>query len=141
MRSTVIRTAMLAATAALVPVLAACGGGGSSKPKVPTDAVAVVDSTPILKTDFDHLLGIALASYKAQSQPVPKAGTADYQSLRQRAMLVLLQRVALAQEAKKEGIKADPKQVATKLAQAKQQAGGDAAWQKSLKTASATEAD
>jgi parvulin-like peptidyl-prolyl isomerase len=142
MRSRFTRPAMLAVTALLVPALAACGGGGGSKKvKVPSDAVAVVDSTPILKTDFDHLLGIALASYKAQSQTPPKVGTADYESLKQRAMLVLLQRIALAQEAKKEGVKADPKEVATKLAQAKQQAGGDAAWQKSLKTAAATEAD
>jgi len=137
MRSNFIRVTVLSLAAALA--LAACGS--ASKPSVPSDAVALVGKTPILKTDFDHLMGIALATFKAQSQPAPKPGTAEYEALRKRAMLVLLQRIALADEATKEGVKADPKQVASKLAAAKTQAGGAKGWSDALKKSGAVEAD
>ena len=97
------RLLSLLAVPATLLVAAGCGGGGSSKPeapKVPADAVALVDGTPILKKDFDHVIAIGLASYTARQQPAPKAGTAEFETLKQQALGFLFQRLIITNEAK-----------------------------------------
>ena len=92
------RLPFLLLTLALVALLAACGGGGSTQ--VPADAIAQVGSTPITKASFNSLLSVACARYKAQGQPCPKVGTPTYSSLRDSAVNFLVQQEELAQEAK-----------------------------------------
>ena len=59
------RPILLVAALGTASVLVACGGssGGekTTKADVPADSVALVDGTPILKKDFDHLITIGLA--------------------------------------------------------------------------------
>src|SRR5438874_13193641 len=97
------RLPFLLLTLALVALLAACGGGGSTQ--VPADAIAQVGSTPITKASFNSLLSVACARYKAQGQPCPKVGTPTYSSLRDSAVNFLVQQQELQEEADKLGVK------------------------------------
>ncbi len=139
------RPILLLAALGTASVLAACGGssGGDSSTQadVPADSVALVDGKPILKKDFDHLVTIGLASFKARQQEAPKAGTQEYELLKQQAIQILFQRAIIRTEAAKQGVKIDQAKVAEELKNLKTQAGDDAAWQKQLKDAGATEAD
>jgi foldase protein PrsA len=103
---------------ALVAVLAACGGGGGSG-SVPNDAVATVDSTPVLKTSFNSLMAVACARYKAQGQACPKVGTPTYTQLRDQAVTFLVQQDELEQEAKKLGVTVTQKDVDNQIEQIK----------------------
>jgi len=107
---------LLAAVAALA---AGCGGGGSQS--VPADSVAVVGSTPISKSDFNGLIAVALARYKAQGQAAPKPGTAPYTQLQDQAVTYLVQEQELQQEAQKMGVSVSQKDIDNRVAQIKQQ--------------------
>src|SRR5215472_12620431 len=95
---------------ALVAVLAACGGGGGGG-DVPSDSVAKVGSTPITKADFNGLMAVAFARYKAQGQPVPKVGTPTYTQVRDQAVTFLVQEDELQQEADKLGVSVSQKDI------------------------------
>ncbi|HZS31562.1 MAG TPA: peptidylprolyl isomerase [Gaiellaceae bacterium] len=97
------RLLLMLLLAAAVAALAACGGGGSQS--VPSNAIAVVDSTSITKTQFDDLMAQAQAQAKAQKQPVPKVGSADYTTLRDHVVGYLVQVTELEQQAAKLGVK------------------------------------
>jgi foldase protein PrsA len=86
---------------ALALLLAGCGGGGD----VPEGAVAVVDGTPISRSELDTLLAQAKKSYKASKQEFPKVGTPEYQDLQQQYVAFLVQKVELEKEAEKLGVK------------------------------------
>lgn len=110
-----------AAVAALV--LAGCGGGSQS---VPADAVAVVDGTEIPKAQFDQIMAQARKSYEQQEREWPKAGTAEFQTLRGQAVQFLVQRAQFENEAEDLGVEVTDKQVDDRLKQIKQQYfGGD----------------
>ncbi len=137
-----LRLALLALV--VTTLFAACGGDDATKAPavtVPADAVAVVDGKTILKADYDHLIAIGLASFKARQQPEPKVGTQEYEALKQQAMQILFQRLIITTEAEKQGVKVDAKKVDEELTKLKEQAGDDAAWKKQLADAGATEAD
>jgi parvulin-like peptidyl-prolyl isomerase len=87
---------------AAVAALAACGGGSNA---VPSDAIAVVDSTPITKTQFDDLMSQAQAQAKAQGQTPAKIGTPQYAALQQHVVGYLVQVTELQQQAAKLGVK------------------------------------
>src|SRR5215475_2986013 len=139
------RPLLLLAAIGTASVLVACGGssGGSStsKASVPADSVAVVDGKPILKKDFDHLIAIGLASFKARQQAAPKPGTQEYELLKQQAIQILFQRQIIRAEAAKQGVKVDDAKVQEELTNLKTQAGSAAAFQKQLTDSGATEQD
>ena len=111
------RLPFLLLTLALVALLAACGGGGSTQ--VPADAIVQVGSTPITKASFNSLLSVACARYKAQGQPCPKVGTPTYASLRDSAVTFLVQQAELQQEADKLGVPVTQKDVEQQVEQIK----------------------
>ena len=119
---------------ALVLALVAAGCGGGSD-KVPDDAVAVVDGQTVAKSDFNALLDQARKSYKNQKRDFPKAGSQEYQTLKNQAVQFLVQRVEFEQQAKDLDIEVTDKQVDARLAQIKKQYfGGDAKkYEKQLK--------
>ena len=119
---------------ALVLALAAAGCGGGSD-KVPDDAVAVVDGQTVSKSEFNALLDQARKSYKNQKREFPKAGSQEYQTLKNQAVQFLVQRVEFEQQAKDLDIEVTEKQVDARLAQIKKQYfGGDAKkYEKQLK--------
>ena len=103
--------------------LAGCGGGDD---KVPTDAVAVVDGQEIAKTDYDALISQAKKSYKNQKRDFPKAGSQEFQTLKNQAVQFLVQREQFEQEADNLDVNITDKQVDARLAQIqKQYFGGD----------------
>ncbi len=118
--------------------LAGCGGGDDT---VPTDAVAVVDGQQIAKTDYDALISQAKKSYKNQKRDFPKAGSQEFQTLKNQAVQFLVQREQFEQEAKDLDVSITDKQVDARLAQIqKQYFGGDKTkYEKQLKAQGLTE--
>ena len=143
----------------LVPALAAgCGSSGDSKgdsgstaaakaasrcTKVPAGSVASVNCANITKAEFDHLLGVGVLQLKANGQPVPKAGSAEYEQLRERVLKYLVQRTEIQLEAKKRKLAVDQTKVAADLASYQKQCckGKPAEYQKYLKKTGLTDAD
>ena len=128
--------------AALVAVLAGCGGGGGSSSNVPSDAVAQVGGQTITQEQFNQLLDQAKRSYQSQKRPFPKAGTPEYQTLKNQAIAYLVQRAEFASEATKLKVKVTDKQVEQRLNQIKKQyfGGSESRYKKQLKQQGLTEA-
>lgn len=123
---------LLILLAAVLAVGAAgCGGGGGTVPK---DAVAVVDGEAVPTADFDTLLAQAKKSYQSQKRAFPKAGTEEYQTLKNQAVAFLVQRVEFEQNAKDLELEVTDKQVDERLAQIKKQyfAGDEKKYAKQL---------
>ena len=106
-------------------VLAGCSLGGGDD-KVPADAVAVVDGEEVAKSDYDALLAQAKKSYKNQKRDFPKAGSQEFQTLKNQAVQFLVQREQFEQEAAALDVEITDKQVDARLDQIrKQYFGGD----------------
>jgi len=125
--------------AALVAVLAGCGGGGGS---VPGDAVAQVNGQQITQAQFTQLLAQAKKSYQSQNKKWPAAGTAEYDTLKTQAVAYLVQRSEFQQEADKLGVKVSDADVDKRLKQIKKQYFGnsESRYQKQLKQQGLTDA-
>jgi parvulin-like peptidyl-prolyl isomerase len=109
------RVVSLALPLTIVAVLAAgCGGGGGSS-SVPNDSIAKVGSTPITKANFNALMNVAFARYKAQGQSAPKVGTPAYTQLRDQAVTFLVQEEELTQEGDKLGVSVSQKDIDARL--------------------------
>ena len=119
--------------------LAGCGGGND---KVPADAVAVVDGTKIARSDYNQIVAQAKKSYKNQKREFPKAGSQEFQTLKNQVVQFLVQREQFEQEAAALDVKITEKQVDARLAQIqKQYFGGDKKkFEKQLKDQGLTEA-
>jgi foldase protein PrsA len=126
--------------AAIGAVLAGCGGGGSGS--VSGNSVASVDGTSITQSQFDALMAQAKRSYTTQKRAFPKAGTTEYQTLKNQAVQYLVQRVEFDQQAKKLGVNVTDKDVANRLATIKKQYFGNSEkrYQQQLKQQGLTEA-
>jgi parvulin-like peptidyl-prolyl isomerase len=120
----IFRLALLLCTLfALTVGLAGCGGGDED---VPADAVAVVDGEEIAKSDYDALIAQAKKSYANQKREFPKAGSQEFQTLRNQAVQFLIQREQFEQEAEDMDVEVTDKQVNARLEQIqKQYFGGD----------------
>src|SRR6186997_777750 len=120
-------------------VLAGCGGGDD---KVPADAVAVVDGTEVTRADYNQIVAQAKKSYKNQKREFPKAGSQEFQTLKNQVVQFLVQREQFEQQAAALDVKITDKQVDARLAQIqKQYFGGDKKkFEKQLKDQGLTEA-
>lgn len=118
--------------ALVVLVAAGCGGGSD---EVPADAVAVVDGEEIAKSDYDALIAQAKKSYENQKREFPKAGSQEFQTLRNQAVQFLVQREQFEQQAEALDVEVTDEQVDARLEQIqKQYFGGDKAkYEKQLK--------
>ena len=93
---------------------------------MPADAVAVVDGEEVAKSDYDALLAQAKKSYMNQKREFPKAGSQEYQTLKNQAVQFLVQREQFEQEAEALDVEITEKQVDARLEQIqKQYFGGD----------------
>ncbi|HUH15519.1 MAG TPA: peptidylprolyl isomerase [Gaiellaceae bacterium] len=120
---TISRLALFVCALTLVLGLAACGSGSD---EVPADAVAVVDGETIAKSDYDALIAQAKKSYTNQKREFPKAGSKEFQTLRDQAVQFLVQREQFEQEAADLDVEITEKQVDDRLEQIrKQYFGGD----------------
>jgi parvulin-like peptidyl-prolyl isomerase len=132
---------LCALTLASAFALAGCSLGGGDD-KVPADAVAVVDGEEIAKSDYDAVISQAKKSYKTQKREFPKAGSAEFQTLKNQVVQFLVQREQFEQEAAALDVKITDKQVDARLEQIqKQYFGGDKKkFEKQLKDQGLTEA-
>ena len=132
------RSLMLAAAALAVLTVVAAGCGDTDE--VPTDAVAVVDGTPISKSTLDELLTRTKKTYSAQKRQFPKAGTSEYQALQTQAVAFLVQRAEYAREADKLGVKVTDAQIQQKVDGVKKQyfGGNEKKFEAGLKAQSYT---
>jgi parvulin-like peptidyl-prolyl isomerase len=126
----------------LVLALAACGGGGKSSTKLASDDIAVVGAQHVKQPLFTDLMAQAKASYKAQGQAWPKAGTAGYQTIRSEAVTLLVQSAERQEKATALGITVTDKQVAARLVALKKQyfGGSETKYKAQLKTQGLTDA-
>jgi foldase protein PrsA len=126
----------LALVLSLGLVVSACGGSETEESaptteavaseNVPADAVALVGDEKIPKASYDALIEQAKKSYEAQDREFPKAGTAEYEALKNQAVQYLVQRAQFEQEAKEMGITITDADVDNKLEELKEQYfGGD----------------
>ena len=125
----------------LTLVFAGCSFGGGDD-KVPADAVAVVDGTEIKRVDYDQIVAQAKRSYKNQKREFPKAGSQEFQTLKNQVVQFLVQREQFEQQADALDVEITEKQVDARLAQIqKQYFGGDKKkFEKQLKDQGLTEA-
>lgn len=110
----------------VVALAAGCGGGDSSSTadpaiEVPADAVAVVAGTAITRAEFQKLMDRAKAAYDDQGKEFPKAGTTEYESLKNDAVKLLVNQVEFAREAEALGITVTDEEVTKRLGELKQQ--------------------
>ena len=91
---------------------------------VPSDAVAVVDGTPVTKAELDGLLARAKATYKTQKRAFPKAGTSEYQSLQTQAVAFLVQRAEYDNRAEELKLTVTDKEIDARIDQVKKQSFG-----------------
>jgi parvulin-like peptidyl-prolyl isomerase len=115
---------------ALVLGLAAagCGGDGggdgdAAKPDVavPVNAIAVVDGQAIPKAEFDTTLKQVQASYEQQDREFPKAGTPEYQALKENVVRYLVERVAFRNAAGELGVEVTEADIDKRLEEVKKQ--------------------
>ncbi|HEY8103453.1 MAG TPA: peptidylprolyl isomerase [Gaiellaceae bacterium] len=134
-----MKTSRLILLCALVSIVVA--GCGSGSDDVPSDAVAVVDGQEIAKSDYELLIAQARTSYKNQKREFPKAGSQEFQTLKNQAVQFLIQREQFEQEADGLDVEITDKQVDARLAQIqKQYFGGDKKkYEKQLKDQGLTE--
>ena len=119
-------TAFLAC--AFVLAVAACGGDDEAKTAedVPADAIALIGDTEVPRSEFEELMSRAEEGYKAQDRPFPKAGTPEYNDLKNRAVDFIVQRYQWRAEAEELGIEVTEEDVDKKLDElVKQTFGGD----------------
>jgi len=110
---------VLTALAAALLLAAGCGSGDSES--VPADAIASVDGQEIPKEDFDRALEQAKRGYTARKAPFPKAGSPEYEQLKNQAVAYLVQRAEFEKEADDLDIEITDKQVQDRLASIKKQ--------------------
>ena len=120
--------------------LVAVGCGGDSE-EVPADAIAVVDGTDVEKSEFDALIAQAKKSYSLQKREFPKAGSPEYNTLKNQAVQFLVQRTQFELQAEELDVEVTEKQVNDRLAQIKKQyfGGSDKKYQDQLKQQGLTE--
>ena len=97
----------------LAVLVAGCGGGSAG---LNSQDVAVVGKTHISKADYDTLLAQAKRSL---GKTFPKQGTAEFESIKSKAVTLLVQQAERAERASSEGIKVTDKQVSDRLASIK----------------------
>lgn len=136
--------ALLLVTCAFALGVAACGGDDARSPAdVPPDAIALVGDDEIPKAEFDELMERAKTSYKQQKRPFPKAGTPEYDQLKDRAVSYLVQRYEFRKEAQELGIEVTDKELDARLAKIKKETfgGNDKTYRAELKRLGLTEGE
>jgi peptidyl-prolyl cis-trans isomerase C len=124
-------------------LLAGCGSGSGASLK--SDDVATVGKVHISKAAFAALLVQAKKSYSSQTPPkaFPKAGTADYETIKGQALALLVQQAEREQKAASLGVKISNSDVDKRLDQIKKQyfGGSETKYQAQLKKQSLTDAE
>jgi hypothetical protein len=111
----------LAATVLCAALLAGAGCGGSGGGK----AVAHVGGDPIPKEQLDDVVAHFRAETEHEGSTFPKEGTSEFRKFRDQLLGLLVYRQELRQAARRLGVKADPDEIAKRLAAAKAANSGE----------------
>lgn len=113
-------------------VAAGCGGGGGSAAGLKGGDVAVVGQTHVTLSQFNELMQQAKLSL---GKSFPKQGTTNYEALKGRAVVVLVEEAEREQAAQKDGITITPKQISNLLASIKKNnfGGNEAKFEAAMK--------
>lgn len=117
------RILVIGVCAAVVLLVAACGGSGPKN--VPADAVAIVGDKAISKSDWDALIQQTRRNFKATKRAFPKPGSVELANLKANATQFLIQSSEYQQEADKLGVEVSDKDVDARLDQIKKQYYGN----------------
>jgi parvulin-like peptidyl-prolyl isomerase len=127
---------------------AGCGGGGSGSSttgnaSLSTDDVVVVGGQHVTKSTFDDIMHQEDLSIKAQGAAVPKPGSANYTSVRNQVIALLVQNAEFDEQAAKLGVAPTAKDVNDELTKLKKQyfGGSQAKYLASLKKQGYTDAE
>ena len=122
-------------------VLAACGG---SDEDVPGNAVAQFSDCgeSVTKSEFNQVLGQARTSFERNKRPFPKAGTPEYNALRNQVVTYLVQRAGYRCEAEELDVSVSDEKVEERLKQLVRQyyGGSEEKYKKALSEQGVTEA-
>jgi parvulin-like peptidyl-prolyl isomerase len=146
---TLMKIYLLVLVLSVAVFAAGCGGSsnssgsGSSNASLSSDDVAVVGSEPVTKATFADVMHQEQISLKSEGQTFPKPGTADYTTLQNEVLAVLVQDAEFDQQAQKLGVLPTQKDVQNELTQLKKQyfGGSEAKYQASLKKQGYTDAE
>jgi foldase protein PrsA len=116
-----LRRIVLLPVLAFALVAAGCGGSGDESGEVPEGAIAVVGDREIPRAEFDRLLAQAETTFKARKQEIPKAGTPEYEQLKNAIVKSLVEQAELEQGAEELGVEVSDGEVDKRLDELKQQ--------------------
>jgi foldase protein PrsA len=127
----IIMAAVLLGLVASALLFAACGSS-----TVPTGAIAVVGDQTVTQKQFDEIWAQAKAQYAATkgAPPFPKEGTAQYNQLKASIVNYLVLNDVVSQKASELKVSVTDKQLQDRLKQITTQVGGQAKFDKLLKT-------
>ena len=121
-----IRLLALLTTLVLALAAAGCGSSDESSQEVPDDAVAVVGDQKISRAEYEQVLAQARTSYKARKQDFPKAGSTDFEQLKQAIVRSLVEQEQFEIGAEDLGVTVTDEEITKRLNQLKEQYfGGD----------------
>jgi parvulin-like peptidyl-prolyl isomerase len=125
--------------AAALVVAAGCGGDDED---VPADAIAVVDGNEIPKSDFDAVMDQARRSYTEGDRDFPKAGTPEFQNIKNNAVQFLVERTQFQLAAEDMDVEVSSSDVDKRIKDLKKQLfkGNQKRYEEALKQAGRTEA-
>lgn len=114
---------------------------GRDDDDVPADAIAVVGDREISKESFDAVMTQAERSAELAKRDFPKAGTPEYNTIKNQVITYLVQREQFAQKAEDLDVEVTDKDVQARLDQIKQQyfGGDERRYRQQLKRSGITE--
>jgi peptidyl-prolyl cis-trans isomerase C len=132
----------LIATLLVTALVLAAGCGGDDETEVPPGAIAVVDGNEIPKSEFDALMAQAKKSYEQGEREFPKAGTPEYQNLKNNAVQFLVEREQFQLAAEEMDVEVGDEDVDKRLSDLKAQLfkGNQKRYEQALKQAGRSEA-
>ncbi|CAB4701118.1 MAG: hypothetical protein F2663_06765 [Actinobacteria bacterium] len=130
------------ATAAVISATLVAGCGGAKVAKLTDQDVAVAGPAHVTKAAYQELLNQSKAYYKSQKRVFPKAGSTEFQTIKNQAISQLVQAAERENEATSMGIEVTDKQVTDRLAQIKKQyfGGSEKQYQSQIKAQGLTDA-
>jgi len=144
--ATLMKIFLLVLVLSVAAFAAGCGGNSGSSTgsaSLSSDDVAVVGGEPVTKATFQDVMHQERISLKSEGQTFPKPGTADYTTLQNEVLAVLVQDAEFDQQAQKLGVLPTQKDVDNELTQLKKQyfGGSEAKYKASLKKQGYTDAE
>lgn len=109
---------------------------------VPANAIAVLDGAPILRSEFESWLAQQRRQHEAQGKTFPAEGSSGYRAIVNQTLAALVQRKALALEARKQGVAVTRRELDRRVGEIveRQYGGNRQRYEQGLRRSGATDA-